>query len=104
VAISQRLNPLVPPFPIASLQRGWQAIERARAAPPRTERERDWVEAMAAFFQDYDQVDQHTRTLAYEAAMERLAANIRTTTRHRSSTPSLSTRRWTSPTRPMPGS
>ena len=74
VAVSQRLNPLVPPFPPAALQRGWQAIERARAAPPRTERERDWVEALAPFFQDHERVDQRTRTLAYEAAMERLAA------------------------------
>ncbi|GAA0603185.1 hypothetical protein GCM10009416_46100 [Craurococcus roseus] len=74
VAVSQRLNPLVPPFPPAALQRGWQAIERARAAPPRTERERDWIEALAAFFQDHERVDQRTRTLAYEAAMERLAA------------------------------
>ncbi|MBL6459540.1 hypothetical protein JMJ55_29975 [Belnapia sp. T6] len=74
VAVSQRLNPLVPPFPPAALQRGWQAIERARAAPPRTEREREWVEALAVFFQDHERVDQRTRTLAYEAAMERLAA------------------------------
>jgi len=74
VAVSQRLNPLVPPFPPTALQRGWQAIEKARAAPPRTERERDWIEAMAAFFQDHERLDQRTRTLAYEAAMERLAA------------------------------
>ena len=74
VAISQRPNPLLPPFPPEALRRGWEAIQRARAAPPRTERERDWVEAMAAFFQDYEHVPQRTRTLAYEAAMERLAA------------------------------
>lgn len=74
IAISQRLNPLLPPFGPEALRRGWQAIERARAAPPRTERERDWIEAMAAFFQDSEHVDQHTRTLAYEAAMQRLAA------------------------------
>ena len=74
VAVSQRLNPLVPPFPPAALERGRQAIEKARAAPPRTEREREWVEAMAVFFQDHERVDQRTRTLAYEAAMERLAA------------------------------
>lgn len=74
VAISQRLNPLVPPFPPAALRRGWEAMERARAALPRTERERDWIEAMAVFFQDHERVDQRTRTLAYEAAMERLAA------------------------------
>lgn len=74
VAISQRLNPLVPPFPPEALRRGWEAVERARAASPRTDRERDWIEAMAAFFQDHERVDQRTRTLAYEAAMERLAA------------------------------
>ncbi|HYZ23578.1 MAG TPA: hypothetical protein VE690_15625 [Rhodopila sp.] len=74
VAISQRLNPLTPPFPPEALGRGWDAIQHARAAPPRTERERDWIEAMANFFQDYEHVDQHTRTLAYEAAMGRLAA------------------------------
>ena len=74
VAISQRLNPLLPPFSPEALGRGWQAVERARGAPPRTERERDWIEAMAAFFQDSEHVDQHARTLAYEAAMERLAA------------------------------
>jgi len=74
VAISQRLNPLLPPFPPEALRRGWEAIQKARAAPPHTERERDWVEAMAAFFQDYERVPQRARTLAYEAAMERLAA------------------------------
>ena len=73
VAISQRLNPLLPPFPPEALRRGWEAIQRARAAAPRTERERDWIEAMATFFQDYDHVPQRARTLAYEAAMERLA-------------------------------
>jgi hypothetical protein len=104
VAVSQRLNPLVPPFPPAALQRGWQAIERARAAPPRTERERDWVEALAAFFQDHERVDQRTRTLAYEAAMERLAAKYPDDDERRSSTRSPSTRPWTSPTRPTPGS
>jgi tetratricopeptide (TPR) repeat protein len=74
VAISLRPNPLVAPFPPELLARGWQAIERARAAPQATERERDWIDALAIFFQDYDRLDQRSRTLAYEAAMERLAA------------------------------
>ena len=74
IAISQRLNPLVQPFPPDALRRGWEAIQKARAAPQRTAREHDWVEAMAVFFQDYDHVAQRDRTLAYEAAMERLAA------------------------------
>jgi hypothetical protein len=74
IAISQRLNPLVQPFPPDALRRGWEAIQKARAAPQRTAREHDWIEAMSVFFQDYDHVAQRDRTLAYEAAMERLAA------------------------------
>ena len=74
VAIGQRPNPLVAPFPPELLGKGWAAIERARAAGPRTERERDWIEALVSFFQDHERVDQRTRTLAYESAMQRLAA------------------------------
>ena len=44
-----------------------------RAATTKTQREKDWIEALAVFFKDYDKVDLRTRTLAYEAAMARLA-------------------------------
>jgi hypothetical protein len=73
LAISQRPNPLVPPFPTEALRRGWEAIQRAQTVPSQTQRERDWIAALGNFFRDYDKVDQHTRTLAYEAAMARLA-------------------------------
>jgi hypothetical protein len=72
VAISQRPNPLVAPFPSEVLQQGLAAIEKARAAHATTRRERDWIDALAVFFQDYDTVDQKTRTTEYEAAMARL--------------------------------
>ncbi|HEY6734441.1 MAG TPA: hypothetical protein VI256_11715 [Roseiarcus sp.] len=72
VAISQRPNPLVAPFPPEVLQQGLAAIEKARAAHTTTRRERDWIDALAVFFQDYDTVDQKTRTTEYEAAMARL--------------------------------
>jgi hypothetical protein len=72
VAISQRPNPLVAPFPPEVLQQGLAAIEKARAAHATTRRERDWIDALAVFFQDYDTVDQKTRTTEYEAAMARL--------------------------------
>ncbi len=71
-AISQRPNPLVAPFPPEVLQQGLAAIEKARAAHAPTRRERDWIDALAVFFQDYDAVDQKTRTAKYEAAMARL--------------------------------
>src|SRR5262249_35812044 len=72
VAISQRPNPLVAPFPAELMRNGWEAIEAGRAAGAKTQREKDWIEALAVFFKDYDRVDLRTRTLAYEAAMARL--------------------------------
>lgn len=74
IAISQRPNPLVGPFPGDVLKRGWEAIELARAASQKTERESAWIEALAAFYQDYATVPQRTRTANYEAAMARLSA------------------------------
>ena len=74
IAISQRPNPLVGPFPGDVLKRGWEAIEKARAASQTTEREIAWIEALAAFYQDYATVPQRTRTADYEAAMARLSA------------------------------
>ena len=74
IAISQRPNPLTAPFPPQILEQGWAAIRHAREAGARTERERDWIEALAPFFESHDSVDQQTRTRRYEAAMARLHA------------------------------
>jgi hypothetical protein len=72
LAISQRPNPLTAPFAPALLKRGLEAVQKARAAAPPTQREREWIEALAVFFQDYETVDQRTRSARYEAAMSRL--------------------------------
>ena len=74
IAISQRPNPLVGPFPGDVLKLGWEAIEKARAASQKTERESAWIDALAAFYQDYATVPQPTRTANYEAALARLPA------------------------------
>jgi hypothetical protein len=72
IAMSERPNPLVPPFSKELLQAGWDAIKKARAANAPTPRERDWIEAVAQFYEDYDTVDQKTRTARYERAMSNL--------------------------------
>jgi tetratricopeptide (TPR) repeat protein len=72
IAISQRPNPLVAPFPTELMDQGWHAIEAGRAASAKTQREKDWIEALAIFFKDHDKVDLRARTVAYEAAMARL--------------------------------
>ena len=74
IAISQRPNPLVGPFPGDVLKRGWEAIERARVASQKTEREIAWIEALATYYQDYATVPQQRRTANYETAMAQLWA------------------------------
>ena len=46
---------------------------KAARCGAKTERERDWIEAMSAYFRDHDKVDVDTRLRAYNAAMERMA-------------------------------
>jgi hypothetical protein len=54
IAISQRPNPLSIPIPPALLKQGWEAIELASAAGPKTERERAFVDAMGVYYKDFD--------------------------------------------------
>ena len=60
-----------PPGP-AALKHGSAAVEKAKAIGSKTDRERDYIAAIEAFYRDADRVDHRTRTLAYEAAMERV--------------------------------
>jgi tetratricopeptide (TPR) repeat protein len=73
IAISQRANPLTPPFPAANMKQGWDSIQRARAAATATRRERDWIDALAPFFESYETVALKTRTSNYAAAMAALS-------------------------------
>jgi len=60
-----------PPSP-AALKAGSEAVEKAMAAPTKTEREKDYIAAIAAFYRDNDKLDHRTRALAYEKAMEQV--------------------------------
>lgn len=53
---------------------GLAAVERARSAGARTQRERDYIAAIDAFYRDTDAFDYRTGALAYEKAMEQLQA------------------------------
>jgi len=58
-----------------SLQAGKQAIEKGQAIGARTQREQDYVAALASFYRDFDKVDHLTRVRDYEEAMQRLHQN-----------------------------
>ena len=72
IAISHRPNPLILPLATAVLKNGLEAVEKGKAIGAKTERERDWLAAIELYYKDYDKVDQTTRGLAYEGAMEQL--------------------------------
>src|SRR5690348_4935281 len=60
-----------PPSP-AALKAGSDAVDKAMAAPTKTEREKDYIAAIAAFYRDNDKLDHRTRAAAYEKAMEQV--------------------------------
>jgi tetratricopeptide (TPR) repeat protein len=76
IAQSLLLNPFSPP-PKANLPEGLAAIEKARSIGAKTERERDFIEALGAFYTDHDKVDHRPRVQAFVTAMEGLAERNR---------------------------
>ena len=66
-------NPFTWPLSGKALPDGWAAVEKAKAAQAKTQRERDYIGAVEVFYKDWDKVDHRTRALAYVKAMEELA-------------------------------
>ncbi len=58
----------------AQLEQGFKAVTSARAANPKTPRERAYVDAVAHLFAVSASVDQRPRVLAYESAMSAVTA------------------------------
>jgi len=64
--------PLWYPPPPPALKAGSDAVAKAMAAPTKTEREKDYIAAIAAFYRDNDKLDHRARAVAYENAMEQV--------------------------------
>jgi len=56
----------------AEFEKGKAAIEKAKAAGAKSERERDYIAALDTFYRDSDRLDLKTRVLAYSKGMEQL--------------------------------
>ncbi len=75
IALSHWGNPFVAGLKSpAQLEQGLKAVKQARVSPPKTERERAYVEAVAHLFTDATNTDQQSRKLAYENAMAALSS------------------------------
>ena len=67
-------HPIWAPPTEADLGKGRAAIAKAQSALAKTQRERDYIAALEAFYRDSDKVPHHVRALAWRNATERLAA------------------------------
>ena len=65
-------NPFIGSPPASNLPLGLAALEKGKAVGAKTQRERDYVDALAVFYTGYDKTDHRTRIQAYVKAMERL--------------------------------
>jgi hypothetical protein len=72
IALSLLWNPHVP-TPAKNLTDGAAAIAKAKAIGAKTQRERDYVDALSAMYADFDKVDRGARMQTYTKAMEELA-------------------------------
>jgi hypothetical protein len=75
IALSSWSNPFAGFKSPAQIEQGLSAVNAARALGTGTPRERAYIEAVALLYVDADRLDQSTRALAYEQAMERVAAD-----------------------------
>lgn len=75
IAMSQWGNPFgVNNRPAARLQQGWGTVQKGLALNPKTQRERDYLNAVGELYKDGATTTQRSRQLNYASAMEKLAA------------------------------
>jgi hypothetical protein len=72
IALSLLWNPHAP-TPTKNLAEGAAALAKAKTVGAKTQRERDYLDALGAMYADYEKVDHRTRMQAYTKAMEQLA-------------------------------
>jgi len=73
IALSYWGNPFSVVRSDSALEKGSATIERARAVEGGSARERAYIDAAATLFEDYADVSQRERVVAYAQAMERLS-------------------------------
>jgi tetratricopeptide (TPR) repeat protein len=72
IALSLLLNPHTLP-PAKNLSEGAAAIAKGKEIGAKTQRERDYIDALAVMYADYEKVDHRTRIVAYAKAMGEVA-------------------------------
>ncbi len=65
-------HPLWSPPTQPELEKGAKAIAIAQSLSQKSKRESDYIEAISLFYKNWEKVDHHTRSLAFEKAMEKV--------------------------------
>jgi tetratricopeptide (TPR) repeat protein len=74
IALDLLGNTLSSPPPAQAARSAWDALEKARTLKVKSDRERAWIDAIRAYFRDHDKLPVETRLVAYNKAMEQVAA------------------------------
>jgi hypothetical protein len=72
IALSLLWNPHVP-TPAKNLADGAPMIAKGKNVGAKSQRERDYIDALAVMYADHEKVDHRTRVVAYAKAMEQVA-------------------------------
>jgi hypothetical protein len=72
IALDYLGNSLSAPPQAKNAQAAWDALQKAQSIGAKTERERDYIEALSAYYRDHDKVPVNARLNAYRNATERL--------------------------------
>ena len=73
IALDLLGNTLSAPPSAQSARAAWEALEQAQKVPAKTERERAWLDAIRAYYRDFESRAVDERLAAYAAAMEQIA-------------------------------
>ena len=73
IAFMSMGNPFAWPANPNAMKAAAAAADKAQQLGAKSDRERDYIEAMAAFFKDWESVEHRTRAVAWEKAMEQVA-------------------------------
>ena len=74
IALSLLNNPFIGMPPASNLPLGLAALEKGKAVGAKTQRERDYIDALAIMYVDYNKIGHGPRIQAFLKAMEALAA------------------------------
>lgn len=72
IALDYLGNSLSAPPQPKNAQAAWEALEKARAIGAKTERERDWIEALSSYYRDHDKTPVNIRLQRYTQATRAL--------------------------------